>query len=229
MPLWKGSPDAHAVESGGDGLVLRVGAHGLSLVHGSLELRGDFIRLLPRIRDGRLQRELLVRAAKVKKGDAEPHTAVDATAGLGEDALLLAAAGFKVRLFECNPVIAALLRDTLQRAASVPELAPVVARMELVEGDAVAGLGQLPDRPDVVLLDPMFPARRKSAQVKKKLQLLQQLEQPCADEAALLDAALAARPHKVVVKRPVKGACLAGRKPSYALTGKMVRYDCYVQ
>ena len=43
--------------------------------------------------------------------------AVDATAGFGEDSLLLAAAGYNVELYEYDPVIAALLRDALRRAA----------------------------------------------------------------------------------------------------------------
>jgi 16S rRNA (guanine1516-N2)-methyltransferase len=80
----------------------------------------------------------------------------------------------------------------------------------------------------LVLLDPMFPERRKSAISKKKMQLFQKLEAPCDDEAELLDAAFAAKPRKVIVKRPPKGPFLAGRKPSYSLTGKAVRYDCYV-
>ena len=41
----------------------------------------------------------------------------------------------------------------------------------------------------------------------------------------LLDAALAAHPRKVVIKRPPKGPYLAGKKPSYSLTGKAIRYD----
>jgi len=31
-----------------------------------------------------------------------------------------------------------------------------------------------------------------------------------------------------VVKRPLKGPFLAGKKPSSSLTGKVVRYDVYV-
>ena len=45
---------------------------------------------------------------------------------------------------------------------------------------------------------------------------------------ALVKAALAARPRKVVIKRPVKGPLLAGMKPSYQLAGKAVRYDVLV-
>ena len=92
----------------------------------------------------------------------------------------------------------------------------------------MAGLADLPFTPDVVLLDPMFPTREKSASVKKKAQFLQHLEAPCGDEAALLEAALAARPRKVVVKRPPKGPHLAGVRPTYSLEGKAVRYDVIV-
>ncbi|MBR3181084.1 MAG: class I SAM-dependent methyltransferase, partial [Eggerthellaceae bacterium] len=63
--------------------------------------------------------------------------------------------------------------------------------------------------------------------VKKKLQLLQRLEQPCEDEQALLDAAFAAQPRKVIVKRPAKGPYLADRKPDYSLAGKAIRFDCF--
>ena len=208
------------------GLELRRDAEGLALVGDGMVLRADLTRLLPRLRPDRLGRELLVRAARVR-GVGAP-TAVDATAGLGEDSLLLAAAGFTVTMFEKDPVIAALLRDALERAATVPELAQVVGRMTLVEDDSVMGLGQLGFTPDVVFLDPMFPERAKSAAVKKKFQLLHHLERPCENEGELLAAALVARPRKVVVKRPPKGPLLAGAKPSYQVVGKAVRYDVIV-
>lgn len=199
---------------------------GLALVGQGMELRGDFMRMLPRLRQGRLQQELLVKAARVKGVDAP--TAVDCTAGLGEDSLLLAAAGFTVTLFERDETIAALLADALERAAAEPQLAGIVSRMRLVAGDSVSGLASLPGPPDVVYLDPMFPARTKSAAVKKKFQLLHHLERPCEEEEALLAAALAARPRKVVIKRPAKGALLAGMRPSYSVSGKAVRYDVLV-
>ena len=208
------------------GLELRRDDEGLALVGDGMVLRADFMRLLPRLRPDRLGRELLVRAARVR--GVEAPTAVDATAGLGEDSLLLAAAGFTVTMFEKDPVIAALLRDALERAASDPQLAGVAARMTLVEGDSVAGLRELGFSPDVVFLDPMFPERTKSAAVKKKFQLLHHLERPCDNEEELLDAALAARPRKIVIKRPPKGPWLAGAKPSHSIAGKAVRYDVIV-
>ena len=183
----------------------------------------DFTRMLPRIRAGRLGRELLVRAARIK--GADELRAADATAGLGEDSFLLAAAGFSVTLIERDRTIAALLRDGLARARELPELAEAASRMELVEGDSIALLPELAGSFDVVYLDPMFPAKKKDAAAKKKLQLIQMLERPCEDERALLDAALAARPRKVVVKRPLKGPYLADVQPARSLAGTTVRYD----
>jgi 16S rRNA (guanine1516-N2)-methyltransferase len=205
---------------------LRRDDRGLALFGDGMELRGDFSRMLPRLRQGRLQQELLVKAARIK--GTETPTAVDCTAGLGEDSLLLAAAGFSVTLFERDETIAALLADALERAAADPALADIVARMCLVPGDSIAGLAELGFLPDVVYLDPMFPARTKSAAVKKKFQLLHHLEQPCEEEEALVAAALATHPRKVVIKRPAKGPQLAGLKPSYSIGGKSVRYDVLV-
>lgn len=199
---------------------------GLSLSDGKNTVRGDFTRLLPRVRRGNLSRELLVHAVKVK-GIGEPLV-VDATAGLGEDSFLLAAAGCRVLLFEYDSVIFALLSDALERAKRDPETAPIASRMTLFPGDSIPALPTLMPHPDVVLLDPMFPERTKSALVKKKFQLLHQLERPCENERALFDAALAAHPKRIVIKRPAKGPYLAGVKPSYSLSGSAVRFDCVV-
>ena len=199
---------------------------GLTLTDGVMSIRGDFARLLPRLSQQRLNRELIVRAARIK-GTAD-LVAVDATAGLGDDSFLLAAAGFRVTMFERNETIAALLRDAMLRAEEDGRLSPIVQRMRLECSDSVAALRSLDCKPDVVFLDPMFPAKSKDAAAKKKLQLLQQLEDPCDDEAELLDAAVSAKPKKVVVKRPIKGATLADMKPSYSLSGKAIRYDVLV-
>ena len=146
---------------------------------------------------------------------------------MGEDALLLAAAGFSVVLFERDEKVAALLRDALQRALQDARLSEIAGRMQLVEEDAVTGLKHLEKKPDVVYLDPMFPARRKDAATNKKLQMLRMLERPCTEEGAeaLLSAALDAGPRKVVVKRPLKGPYLGGLRSSNSLAGKVVRYD----
>ena len=209
------------------GLALQETENGLTLSDGQIELNGDFSQLVPRIKSGRFGQEQLVKAVRVK-GHGGVLKVVDATAGLGEDSLILAAAGFDVTLFERDIVIASLLADTLQRAADDDILGPIVARMHLRCQDSIEGLRQLDFEPDVVLLDPMFPSKQKNAKTKKKLQLFQKLESPCIDETELLSAALDANPRKVVVKRPLKGPCLAGKKPSYSLEGKTIRYDCHV-
>lgn len=206
---------------------LQMDAGGLSLVEGVHTLRGDFARFLPRLIPNNLNHELLVRAARMK-GAQGPLTAVDATAGLGEDAFLLAAAGFQVRLYERNPVIAALLQDALRRGMENPELAPVLGRMQFHRGDSIKELPRLDFTPDIVVLDPMFPERKKSGLIRKKFQMLHQLESPCTEEKELLEAALSCHPRRIVVKRPLKGPCLAGRKPSYSLKGRAIRYDCIV-
>ncbi|MDO4615816.1 MAG: class I SAM-dependent methyltransferase [Lachnospiraceae bacterium] len=207
------------------GLLLRLEDDGLSLTDGNLFMKGDLTSMLPRLKQNNLNRELLVKAAK-KNGEAP--LAVDATAGMGEDALLLAASGFRVLLFEYDPVIAALLADSLKRASEDEQLSPVVSRMTLISGDSIHGMQQLSERPAVILLDPMFPKRQKSGLIKKKFQLLQQLESPCSSEDELFGAAIAAAPGKIIVKRPAKGPFLSGKKPSYSLKGSAIRYDCYV-
>lgn len=200
---------------------------GLYLVSDTLSYRGDYLSLLPRLQCNSLHRELLVRAAKIPPEGTHP-LAVDATAGMGEDSLLLAAAGYRVLLLEKDPVIAALLRDTICRAAQDPRLSEFVSRMTLQEGDSLNILPTLSEQPDFVYLDPMFPERRKSGLIKKKFQLIHQLEKPCEDENALLEAALRANPGRILVKRPLKAPFLGLKKPSHSLKGSVIRYDCLV-
>lgn len=213
-----------------DELVLWWDGAGLALRRSELVLRADFSDLANRIKPANLARELLVRAAKLKDASrlGRAPVVVDATAGLGTDSFLLAAAGWEVHLFESDPVIAALLIDACERARQDPHLADIAARMHPVSGDSIAALPALRGTVDVVYLDPMFPERTKSAAVKKKFQLLHLLEHPCANQEELLSAALAAEPRKVVVKRPIKGPYLAGVTPSHSLKGKAVRFDCIV-
>lgn len=200
---------------------------GLALVGAGLHLRVDFASMLSRIQQQKLHQELLLKASRIKTNQGHSPYAIDATAGLGEDAFLLAAAGFEVDLYEQNPSIAALLRDGLARALNDERLAQTAKRMTLHEADSVSAMRALPRSPDVIYLDPMFPEKTKNAATKKKFQLLHFLEAPCTNEEGLLKAALRATPQKVIVKRPAKGPDLAGIKPAYRISGKAVRYDIY--
>ena len=209
-------------------LVLVLSEDGLSLTDGINTMRGDFSEKLSRLKPNNLNGEMLVKATKIK-GASFPMTLIDATAGMGEDSLILAAAGFEVKLFEYNSVIAELLKDTLERAKKVPELSAIVARMEYIGGDSIEAMNNLTFTPDIILLDPMFPERQKSSLVKKKFQLLQKLEQPCSDERAMMEAALKVNPRRIVIKRMLKNPYLGDIKPDYSIEGKAIRYDCIVQ
>ena len=215
----------------GQALLLRLTKEHLELYKpGDPELPGalwvDFEPPAARHRASHPGRELLVAATKVR------HTAIplviDATAGLGRDGFLLAAAGCRVQMFEYNPIIAALLRDGLERAARSPRTAAIAGRIHLTLGNALDYLPILDEPPDVIYLDPMFPLRSKSAKVKQDLRLLQLLDEKNESPERLLQAALAVRPKKVVVKRPLKGPSLLGLPPSYTLKGKAIRFDVYV-
>ena len=215
---------AEISEKPGPKLTILFHAKGVSLTGYGLSYQGDFENMLHRVTNGRLQHEMLVRAAK---SDKPGRKAIDATAGMGEDAFLLAAQGYEVTLFEQNPVIAVLLKDALRRAKKHPVLKDIASRMNLVQDNSVEGMSKLLVPVDVIYLDPMFPARQKSSLINKKLQLIQKLEPPCSEETDLFDAAISASPSKIIVKRPLKSEFLAGRKPSYTLNGKAIRYDCY--
>lgn len=69
--------------------------------------------------------------------------------------------------------------------------------------------------------------RAKKHPVLKEIAARMKLEPPCSQETDLFDAAISADPDKIIVKRPLKSEFLAGRKPSYTLNGKAIRYDCY--
>ncbi|HWV14073.1 MAG TPA: class I SAM-dependent methyltransferase [Cellvibrio sp.] len=159
---------------------------------------------------------------------------LDATAGLGKDAFVLATLGCKVQMLERSPYVHALLDNGLQRARQVyddVELQQIVARMELLEVDSQEYLSQdsnsLAQRPDVVYLDPMFPERQKSADVKKEMVAFHHIVGGDEDADRLLDKALAIALYRVVVKRPRKAPFLAGKSPSYQLEGKSSRFDIY--
>nr|WP_321464547.1 class I SAM-dependent methyltransferase [uncultured Desulfobulbus sp.] len=186
----------------------------------------EFDSTTARRRCGHTGSELLIQAAKVRR-EAHPLL-IDATAGLGRDAFLLASHGFRVEMIEINPVVAALLADGLARAGRLPHLLPVTECLRLVSGNSLDILAHPSPLPDVIYLDPMFPQRSKSAKVKQNLRLLQLLDDHRVAPEALLETALAVGAKKVVVKRPLKGEHLAGRVPSYALKGKAIRFDVYV-
>lgn len=187
-----------------------------SFVDGAVEHRRRF---------GGGKGQMIAKAVGLNKGVTP--SVLDATAGLGRDAWVLASLGCEVLMLERSPVIAELLRFALDQA-NRSELADIAARMILNCVDARQFLSaQLQPCADVVYLDPMYPHRDKSAAVKKEMRLFQDLIGADGDAHELLELALACARHRVVVKRPARGETLTTRQPDYQLPGKSCRYDIY--
>lgn len=157
----------------------------------------------------------------------QTRTVVDATAGLGRDAALLAGMGFKVLAIERSPIMFALLEDGLRRAHTEPRAQAVIGdRLTIVRDDALTMLPTLDPPPDAILIDPMFPPKRKaSALAKKDIRLVRAVVGVDADAAALLGVARQTA-RRVIVKRADDGPPLAS-DPTLVIPGKTVRYDVY--
>lgn len=193
-------------------------------------IRVDFIEgaLAHRRQFGGGSGQMIAKAVGIQQG-VRP-TVLDATAGLGRDAFVLACLGCQVHMIERNPIVAALLKDGLRRAQRDVEVAGIVQRMPLLIGNAIELMSTwTAEVPQVVHLDPMFPSRDKSALVKKEMRLFKPLVGADDDAPQLLAAALALASHRVVVKRPRKAPAIAGQAPTYSLDGKSSRYDVYVK
>ncbi len=173
------------------------------------------------------QNELLGRAVGVRA--SRKPVVLDATAGLGRDAFVLADLGCEVLLCEQSPILGFLLGEAVTAATIDAELSvrAAAARMRVRVGDSreVA----VPQG-TVIYLDPMFPERRSSAAVRKDLATLQRLHDgDGGDAAGLLAWALAQPSPRIVVKRPPKSPPLEGMRVSHSIEGKAVRFDVLVR
>lgn len=161
------------------------------------------------------------------KGDYLPDV-VDATAGLGRDAFVLASVGCRVRMLERNPVVAALLDDGLARGYADAEIGGwLQERLQLIHASSLTALTDITPRPQVVYLDPMFPHKQKSALVKKEMRVFQSLVGPDLDADGLLEPARLLATKRVVVKRPDYAPPLANVATPNAVVTKGHRFDIY--
>ncbi len=179
-----------------------------------------------RFRHGGGRGQALPKAVGMKGG--KTPDIVDATAGLGRDAFLLASLGAKVTLIERSEKMHQLLHEGMERAiAESSEFAEIIARMTLLLGDA---RDLLPDlAPQVVLIDPMHPPRKNSALVKKEMRLIRQIVGADEDSVELMKVALATASNRVVLKWPQRAEPMEGIKaPSHQITGKSTRYDVFI-
>ena len=160
-------------------------------------------------------------------------TILDLTAGMGGDAFVLASLGANITMIERNPVVYALLKDALDRLklSADNDLQAIFSRMKLSHQDATSALNSLDQStlPDVIYLDPMFPGRSKSAQVKKEMQFFHDIVGDDHDSEALLLESLKLAKKRIVVKRPRLAEKLTDQiQPAFEIIGKSTRFDIYL-
>ncbi len=147
------------------------------------------------------ERDPLLEAAGILPGDA----VLDATLGLGADALVASAAcgpGGRVVGVEASRPLAAWVAEGLRRLPAEP-----AGRIEVVAADHGAHLAALPPASfDVVLFDPMF---RHGREAPGGFELLRRLADARPLEAAALEAARRVARRWVVVKDGAPGWDLA--------------------
>lgn len=180
-----------------------------------------------RLRFGGGRGQNLAKAVGLKPG-VKPNV-IDATAGLGRDAFLLASLGARVTLIERSPIMFGLLHDGISRASAAGGIiAEIVDRMTLIHGDAIDLLPTL--SPQIILVDPMHPTRRKSALVKAEMRQIRAIVGIDEDQVELMKTALANASKRVVLKWPIRGNAMAGiRTFSHQIIGKSVRFDVFMQ
>jgi 16S rRNA (guanine1516-N2)-methyltransferase len=168
--------------------------------------------------EAHLNAELVIKAVLGKKKQAT--TIMDCTAGFGKDSYLLSLTGSKVTAYENNPLMYALLKDGLKRAEIENILLRKIdAQRDLKTTDC-----------EVIYIDPMYPANKKSAKNNKHMAFLQAFvghQSDIAEQLFLL--AKQSNAKKIVIKRPVKAAYVLDQKPTSQIIGKAARFDIYAQ
>ncbi|MEJ6478784.1 MAG: class I SAM-dependent methyltransferase [Octadecabacter sp.] len=192
------------------------------------ELRVDFVSgaVAHRLKFGGGRGQALAKAMGLRAG--KTPMIVDATAGLGRDAFLLASLGAQVTLIERSPQMHALLVQGMQRAEDEGgEFGDIIGRMTLLQGDAKDLLPELSG--EAILIDPMHPPRKNSALVKRELRQVREIVGSDDDAAELVRVALKHARSRVVLKWPAKADPIVGiRACSHQILGKSTRYDVFM-
>ena len=128
-------------------------------------LKCSFIEgpILHRLKYGKGRGQNLAKAVGMKSN--KNRTIIDATAGLGYDAFILASLGANVTLIERSKIMHNLLQEGISEAKSFGgEISGIINRMNLIFGDSKFILPDL--LPEVILIDTMYKDRKKTALVK---------------------------------------------------------------
>jgi 16S rRNA (guanine1516-N2)-methyltransferase len=171
-------------------------------------------------------KEMIARAVGIKAG--EKPSILDATAGLGKDAFVLASLGCQMHCLERSPLVGALLADGLQRLFADQRSAGL--QLTLTSIDAIDYLhgDNMQQKYDVVYLDPMFPEKKKNALPKKGMRIFRDLLGYDQDTQKLFELALKHAFKRVVVKRPRHAVTITDLKPDIVFHGKSSRFDVYL-
>jgi 16S rRNA (guanine1516-N2)-methyltransferase len=200
-------------------------------VKNSKSIYVDFLapNLNYRIKHGGGNKQSLARAIGIKSG-IRP-TVLDATAGLGVDAFVLASLGCEVVMLERSPIIGALLQDGLDRFKKNSQSKNIKMDLRILQASDYLDkiLHAKTKKPDVIYLDPMYPERKKAALGKKTMRILHELVGVDEDAAEVLALALQCAKKRVVVKRPSYAENLGLLKPDLKFSsGGSCRYDVYL-
>jgi len=172
--------------------------------------------------------QAIAKAIGLKHG--KTPTVLDATAGLARDAYILATLGCKVTLLEQSPVLCTLIKDGIERALASDTEHSARNFIKLICANSAHHIKHA-DRevpPDVIYIDPMYPERKKSALVKKDMQILHKLIGYNNKNDEILEAALEYAKQRVVVKRPIHADPINDIKPAVNISSKKTRYDIYI-
>lgn len=186
-------------------------------------------QLTYRIQYGGGKKQLIAKAVGIK--NKKNLTLLDATAGFGIDAFILASLGYEVMMLERSPIISALLVDGLEQLKKNPKSSDLKIDLQVTE--AIDYLYRIIDgglkKPDIIYLDPMYPKKNKTALSQKTMRILHEIIGDDIDAAMLLDPALKCAKNRVVVKRPNYASSLTNLKPNlqFSLNGSC-RYDIYL-
>ncbi|MEZ5436080.1 MAG: class I SAM-dependent methyltransferase [Pseudomonadales bacterium] len=193
--------------------LLVLNEQGCSLLQGKQRIAVDFVASASRHRHLHGGGRSLRLRAIIKSGNIIPSV-LDATAGLGGDAFVLATLSCRVQLCERSPVAHALLHDGIARANRCEEqsLREIVARMHLLVVDSKQHMQNLltdnssAEKPDVVF-GSMFPEKRKEMQRLKRDGGISHSVGADEDADALLPLALQVAQRRVVVDTPAMRRC----------------------
>lgn len=191
-------------------------------------LKCSFIEgpILHRLKYGKGRGQNLAKAVGFKFN--KNRTIIDATAGLGYDAFILASLGANVTLIERSEKIYDLLKTAISEAQLYGgEISKIVNRMNLLFGDSKDILPNI--APEVILIDTMYKNRKKSALVKNDMRLVREVVGSDSDHVELINVALNNASKRVVIKQPRYAETLDNIKGcSHQILGKTIRYDVYV-